>query len=312
MAEPACTIALPSGLSATILAHGATLASLRVPGPDGHPGEVLIGPPPPADHRGERLFRGSSIGRYANRIGGAGFMLDGRQVRLDANEGANTLHGGAEGFDRRDWQVLDRGPRSVVLGLDSPDGDQGFPGALQARADFALDDPGSLTVTYRATVTAPCPVSLTSHGFFNLAGGGPVRDHRLRVAAKRYLPVDAALIPKGPARPVAGTRFDFRDFRPLPGPDEPGLDHCLCLDHGPGLRPVAWLEDRASGRAMRLSTDQPGLQVFLARLPAAEALCLEPQAWPDAPNRNDFPDAILRPGQIYTNTIRLDFTARLS
>lgn len=310
--EKALTIGLPSGIRAAILPFGATLQSLRVPDRNGQLGDVVLGLSDPAALRGERSFRGTTVGRYANRIAGARFTLDGTEHRLDANEGANTLHGGAEGFDRCEWEVAAHWMSAVTLRLASDDGDQGFPGALEVEAEFALTAPATLTITYRARVSRACPVSITSHGFFNLSGGGHIGDHMLQIAAQHFLPVDDQLIPTGALRGVAGTPFDFRKPRPMGGED---FDHCFCLDPAEGMREVASLFDPASGREMRLESNQPGLQLYTVNTPNAElaphhAVCLEPQAWPDAPNHPEFPDAILRPGETYENQIRFVFSTR--
>ncbi|MEX1663337.1 aldose epimerase family protein [Thioclava sp. 15-R06ZXC-3] len=315
MAEPMCKIALPSGVQAVILPFGAVLHSLQVPDRNGVLGEVLMGPKDPRDHRHARGFHGATVGRFANRIGSARFTLNDETFDLSANEGPTCLHGGIDGFDRRDWQVLDHRADRVTLGLFSPDGDQGFPGDLEVEAEFALSEPGTLTLTYRARVSRACPVSITSHGYFNLVGGGPVRDHLLCINAQRYLPVDAALIPLGAPRPVADTMFDYRALRPVLRQGDPGIDHCFCLEVGEEMHEAATLYDPVSGRVMQITTNQPGLQLYTVNSPAVDvpvnhALCLEPQAWPDAPNRPDFPNAILEPGESYFHQTRLAFTTR--
>ncbi|WP_415182634.1 aldose epimerase family protein [Phaeovulum sp.] len=314
MAETVCEIALPSGMRASIVPFGAVLHSLRVPDRNGQLGEVLMGLPRPHDHRQTRSYRGATVGRFANRIARARFRLDGATYTLGANEGATCLHGGAEGFDRRDWQIKDHRADRLTLTLHSPDGDQGFPGDLDVEASFTLSAPNTLSITYRARVTRACPVSVTSHGFFNLAGGGPVIDHLLSINAARYLPVDSANIPLDAAQPVAGTAFDYRAPRPVLRDGDPGIDHCYCLNIHSG-QPAATLCDPVSGRVMQLCTNQPGLQLYTVNtptgdLPAHHALCLEPQAWPDAPNHPDFPDATLRPGETYHHQTQLAFTTR--
>lgn len=279
---------------------------------------------------------GATVGRYANRIAGAVFALDGVGHRLVANEGDTCLHGGPDGFDRRDWSVTGADATSATLRLVSPDGDQGFPGRLEVTARYALSggaEGGRLDITMTATTDAATPVSLTNHAYFNLGGvsGGlhGIDDHRLTVAASRYLPVtDAAIpLPEAPT-PVAGTPFDFRvaarvGERMRSGHPQVlamrGLDHCLAPD-GQGFRAVAELADPGSGRVMRLWTDQPGLQVYTgngldgsvrgktgASYRMGDAICLEPGAWPDAPNRADFPPAILPPGETYIHHMALVF-----
>ncbi|MEO1952169.1 aldose epimerase family protein [Thioclava sp.] len=303
--ESELEIGLASGMLVRIDPKGARLTSVVLPSDDG-PVELLIGPDP---KQKTRDFHGATIGRYANRIAGAQFTLDSEQFQLDANEGGNCLHGGGEGFDQCDWTVVAHWINAATLRLESPDGDQGFPGNLVAEVSFAVSDPETLSITYRACCDRACPVSLTSHGYFNLAGGGSIADHRLKLNAKKVLEVDGEKLPVGGPRDVAGTRFDFREPAPALGPDGAGFDHNFCTGSG-GMREVAVLSDPASGRSMTMLSNQPGLQVYTA--PSGDsfnAICLEPQAWPDAPNRPEFPSTILRPGVEYVNRIRLQFSS---
>lgn len=330
-------LSLPSGLEADILPRGATLAALRVPDRVGGADDILLGTDPagPATGRG---FFGVTVGRYANRIAGACFALDGQGFELAANDGPHCLHGGPEGFDLQDWCVVAQEARSVTLALTSPDGDQGFPGTLKATVTYALvpnAGAGRVEILFQAETDRSTPVSLTNHAFFNLRGGvdDPARlrgidDHILTVAASAFLPVDGDGIPFGVPQPVEGTPFDFRQGRPIgrglrSGHPQllarRGYDHCLCLD-GHGFRHAAVLEDPQSGRRMALWTDQPGLQLYSgnfldgrtagkggAAYRMGDALCLEPGAWPDSPNRPDFPDSILRPGQQWRHRMALEF-----
>lgn len=270
-----------------------------------------------------RDYLGATIGRYGNRLAGARFTLDGVQHRLSANENGNTLHGGAEGFDQRDWTVVDQGEGHVTLGLRSPDGDQGFPGTLDVRVTYRVE-PGAVRLDYLATTDADTVVSLTNHTYFNLdgEGSGPVDAHRLTVSAEAFTPVDARLVPTGEVRDVSGTPFDLR--RPttigdvLASEDEQlahghGLDHNFVVD-GEGLRHVATLRG-ASGRTLEVTSDQPGVQVYTgahfdgtvvgtsgtAYGPRA-GIALETQAFPDAPNHPGFPSAVLRAGDRYEST----------
>lgn len=327
-------LSLPSGLAAEILPRGATLHALRVPDGEGRAGDILLG----ADPAAGRGFFGVTVGRFANRIAGARFTLDGQGIELAANDGPHCLHGGPDGFDLRDWRVTAQDARLVALSLTSPDGDQGFPGALTARVTYALvpaEGAGRLEIAFEARSDRPTPVSLTNHAFFNLGGhvDDPARlrgieGHVLTIAASRYLPVDGDGIPSGPPQPVEGTPFDFRQPRRIgeglrSGHPQllarRGYDHCLCLD-GQGFRQAASLADPVSGRRMALWTDQPGLQLYSGNFldgrmagkggtayRMGDAICLEPGAWPDSPNRPDFPDSILRPGKVWRHRIALDF-----
>lgn len=293
------------GLTAHLLTLGATVQDLRLEGVD-HP--LVLGCPDPADYLDRGLYMGAIVGRFANRIGGAGFALDGQEYRTDPNfRGRHTLHGGSRGTHWHLWTVEDAGEDSAALSLTLPDGEMGFPGTLSIRADIALCHQ-ALVFALSAWTDAPTPCNLVHHGYFNLDGSDDVRSQRLHIAADRYLPVDDDLIPLPGLAPVDGTRFDFRQARALaPG----GYDHNLCLSDGPvASRIVAELTGQ-SGISMRIETDQPGLQVYdgahFRGLPGLDGrrygpfagVALETQGWPDAPNRPHYPDSILRPGQTW-------------
>jgi aldose 1-epimerase len=320
----AATLTSDLGLSVTVLTLGATLQRIRLA--DGT--DVLLGLDTAEAYLARTARLGATVGRYANRLAGAAFELDGCRHQLSANEGRNTLHGGADGFERRIWRVMRTGPMTgggveLILALQSPDGDQGFPGALDVTAAFTLRG-HQLVLDYRCTTTAPTPVSLTSHGYFNLAGADAtsLEDHWLTVAAEHYLPVDEASLPTGEIASVEATPFDFRAPRPVPqgiDADHPqlrigrGYDHCFLLSGGGDCGPAAVLEHRPSGRRLAISTTEPGLQFYTGNHldghphPARSGLCLETQALPDSPNRPQFPSAILRPGEVWRSTTVLDF-----
>ena len=293
------------GLTAQVLTLGATVQDLRMEGVD-HP--LVLGCPDPADYLGDGLYMGAIVGRFANRIGAARFTLDGQEYRTDPNfRNRHTLHGGSRGTNWHIWTVEDIRDDRAALSLVLPDGDMGFPGTMSIRADIALRD-GALVFDIQAETDAPTPCNLAHHGYFNLDGGGDVRNHRLRVAAGRYLPVDDDLIPLPGTAPVEGTRFDFRQARTImPGE----YDHNFCLSDGPvAPRVVAELTGQ-SGIRMQIETGQPGLQIYDGvhldgvagldgrRYDRFAGVALETQGWPDTPNRPDFPDAILRPGQTW-------------
>jgi aldose 1-epimerase len=311
------TFALRSsaGLEATVLDHGATLMRLRVPDAAGQLGDVVLGFDHPHAYLGPHPYLGCIVGRYANRIAGAHFGIDGRSVSLAANDGANTLHGGARGFDKVTWQAEAIGDAAVELRHRSPDGDEGFPGNLDARVTYRLDGT-SLRIECRATSDAATVVSLASHAYWNLDDGGATQilDHRLTIAASQYTPVDAALIPLGTLAAVAGTPFDFRTARaigerlPQPG----GYDHNFALD---GPSPMLRLEAARSGRVLTLTTTLPGIQLYSGSCfdgaqrfregittPRFGAVALEAQHFPNAPNEPRFPSALLRPGSVYDHT----------
>lgn len=302
------------GLVAQVLTLGATVQDLRI---DGLDHSLVLGCPDPADYLGDGLYMGAIVGRFANRIGGARFTLDGRDCRTDPNfKDRHTLHGGTRGTFWHLWQVEEARDDGAILSLVLPEGDMGFPGTLSIHARISLQD-GTLVFELSAETDAPTPCNLAHHGYFNLDGGGDVRRHRLRVAADRYLPVDDDLIPLPGIAPVEGTRFDFRQPRAI-APGE--YDHNFCLSEEPvAPRVVAELTGQ-SGIRMQVETDQPGLQVYdgahfdgLAGLDGRRydrfaGVALETQGWPDAPNRPDFPDAILRPGQVYRHRTAYRFS----
>lgn len=308
-------------LSLRLLTLGAAIASLEAPDVDGRSGPVHLGLGTLADYEDRRRnpYLGASIGRYANRIAGARFVLDGNEVRLAANEGANQLHGGPDGFDRRVWTLTGTddtdGGGSVTLALRSPAGDQGFPGTLDATATYQVDG-DRLRITYTAETDAPTVVNLTNHGYWNLGGGPTVSDHRLAVAADEVLLVGRDGIPADGVAPVDGTPLDLRAptrLGPVLAAVPPGLDHCFAI-RGPvgALRAAAVLDAPSSGRWMAVLTDQPGLQVYSGNglgdpFPRHGSVSLETQLFPDTPNRPELGSAVLRPGRQYRNLTELRF-----
>lgn len=313
-------------LSLTLLSWGARLAELWAPDRTGTPADVVLGHDRLDDWRAHGTYVGATCGRYANRIGEGRFVLDGREIRLDRNEGTTTLHGGTLGFDQKVWQIADQSQTHVTFATTSPNGEMGFPGTVHATTTYRVDGP-VLVIEMQATTDAPTPVNLVNHAYFNLAGQGQgdILGHLLQVDAGHYLPVDAALIPTGEVRSVADTAFDFRQPRPigarLPGPG--GFDHNLCLSAplGPdGLRPCLVATDPASGRRLQLATTEPGVQLYTgahfaggpgkagARHPRFAGFAVETQRFPDSPNKPQFPSARLNPGETYHHVMRLDFT----
>ncbi len=331
------TLGDESGLEVRIASYGATLVSIRTPDREGRVDDVLLGfagldrylAP---DIQAHWPYFGSTIGRYANRIAGARFTIDGHDYRLTANEGPNQNHGGRQGFDRALWQMepLD-GAEGVRLAYRSPDGDEGFPGTLDVVAEIALPGRGDLVIRYRATTTRPTHVNLASHGYFNLAGrdARTIADHHLSIAAGHMLPIDRAAIPTGELLRVAGTPFDLRQSASLGetlAANDPqlaigdGLNHCFVLDRDAPA--AARLHHPASGRTMTLATTAPGVQVYSSNafngtliddsgrpFVRRQAVALEAQHFPDSPNKPHFPSTLLRPGETYEQETRLKFLA---
>lgn len=313
------------GLRVALLTWGARLAELWVPDRNGILADIVLGHDSADDWQTHGTYVGATCGRYANRIAGGAFTLDGATVQLDRNEGANTLHGGAQGFDRRHWSIASHSDTHVTFATTSPDGEMGFPGTLQARTTYRIDGP-ALTIEMTATTDTPTMVNLVNHAYFNLdgQGAGDIMGHHLQVEATHYLPVDDQKIPTGEILTVAGTAFDFRQPRligaMLPGPG--GFDHNLCLSASlgaDGLRPCLTATDPASGRRMRLSTTEPGVQLYTGahfdgpgkqgtHYPRFAGFAVETQRFPNAPNTPHFPSARLDPGQTYRHAMLLDFT----
>jgi aldose 1-epimerase len=322
------------GVKARVLTLGAILQSLEVRGRDGTTADVVLGYDTAAEYLAKPQYFGASVGRYANRIRGGKFTLDGHQYQLTVNDGTNHLHGGKRGLDKAVWKVDAVGKDSVTLSTISPDGDQGYPGTLKVTATYLLNEQNELRLEYRASTDKPTVLNLTNHSYFNLAGEGKtdIMSQKLTLMSDVYTPVDKTLIPTGERRAVAGTAFDFRTATPIgehvrDGRDEQirigrGFDHNYVLRGAPGtVRVAARLEDTASGRVMELLTAAPGVQFYSGNFldgtvtgkrghiyRQGDGLCLEPQVFPDTPNHPDFPTARLNPGQAYSNVMVYRFS----
>jgi len=324
------------GFEVAIIMYGAAVQALYVPDRDGKLADIVLGHDDLQPYLASRRYFGATVGRYANRIAGGAFTLDGQQYRLPVNDGPNSLHGGLHGFDRKNWTIEAVSDASVTLSLVSPAGEEGYPGTLTTSVTYTLTGARELTIAFTATTDAATVVNLTHHGFFNLGGvenGDDVLDHVLTLHADHYLPVDATAIPLGAPAMVEGTPFDFHEPQAIGARirqvDEQlrlgrGYDHNFCLPGGRTDAPrlAARVKHPASGRVMELLTDQPGLQFYsgnfldgtaagkFGRLyRQSDAFCLEPQAWPDTPNRPDYPSARLDPGQTYRHTSIYRFSA---
>lgn len=302
-----------AGVRVRILSYGGIVQSVEVPDRDGRVANVVLGF---ADLDGylenPGPYLGALVGRYANRIAGGRFPLDGLTYALALNNAPNSLHGGERGFDKRVWDVepVEHGVRLSRVG---PHGEEGFPGRLGVSATYTLDESGALRIAYGAVTDAPTVVNLTNHSYFNLGGSGNAGGHELRVAASRFTPVDADLIPTGVLKEVTDTRFDFREARKVGA----GYDHNFVLDKGVTAAPVevAELHDPASGRVLTVATTEPGLQLYTADhltepFAPGDGIALETQHFPDSPNRPEFPSTVLRPGETYRSETVYGFTSR--
>lgn len=326
------------GFEVRLITYGAALQSIFVPDRTGRVADVVLGRDDLAGYVEIRRFLGATVGRYANRIADGAFELDGRRFQLATNDGANALHGGPLGFDRKCWTITDIGENPaphVSLSYTSADGEEGYPGTLHTGITYSISGSRELSVVLSAVTDKPTVVNLTNHSFFNLAGvegAGDILDHHLMIAADTYLPVNTAGIPLGAPVEVDATPFDFRKpYRVgarLRDADEQlrirqGYDHNFCLRSGATGAPrlAARLEDPRSGRVLELLTDQPGVQFYSGNFLDGtvvgkygrvhrqyDALCLEPQVYPDTPNHPDYPSARLDPGQTYRHTLRYRFS----
>jgi aldose 1-epimerase len=319
----ALTLGAENGLQVEVLTYGAILRRLTYPVRGGRR-DLILHFDRLEDYESDRAYVGSLVGRFGNRIGGGRFELDGRRHEVTANEGANHLHGGALGFGKRVWRVLEVSERPAyraLLGIHSPDGEEGYPGNLEATVELAVS-PHALSIVLTARTDAPTPVNLTYHPYFNLAGDShqPATEQRLRIPAAHYLPVVPGLIPTGEIAAVDGTPFDFRESRRLRPPAvgahpqlglAGGYDHCWVLDRDADCA----CELSSANRDVTLTmSGGPGLQFyngqFLSRTHPSlgSGVILEPQGFPDAPNQPGFPPAIVRPG----DTWRTGITYRLN
>jgi len=332
------TVKNSHGMTVRILSYGGIIQSLQAPDRRGHKANVVLGFDNLQDYVDKSPYFGAIIGRYANRIAKGTFTLDGTTYRLPVNDGPNTLHGGTKGFDKIVWTATTfTTPKTagVVLRHTSPDGDMGFPGKLTTQVTYTLDQKNQLRMDYRATTDAPTVINLTNHAYFNLAGegSGDIYDHRLKIWAKSYTPVDKTLIPTGEIAKVAGTPFDFRRSTAIGDrireDDQQliyglGYDHNWVLDRssGTGLQRAARARDPQSGRILTVSTTEPGLQFYSGNFldstlvgtsgrmyRQGDAFTLETQHYPDSPNQPNFPSTVLRPGEEFRSSTIYGFSA---
>lgn len=279
---------------------------------------------------------GATIGRFANRIDGARFTLDGREIKVTANSGTNHIHGGRRGFASVVWRHeqsgIGRDGPGLTLSYLSREGEEGYPGNLKVTVTFTLTEDNELRLDYEATTDAATVVNLTNHAYFNLAGGGDVLGHVLWIAARRYTPADTRLIPTGEIAPVAGTPLDFTQPTAIGArieqlkPRVNGYDHNFVLDSaGDSRAPEARLIEPQSGRVMEVRTTEPGMQIYTGNhlngkvagtggvvYPRHGGVCFETQHYPDSPNKPQFPSTVLRPGETFRSTTVFAFSTSRS
>ena len=332
------TLTNARGMEVSVSEFGATLTSIRVPDVHGRLGEVTLGLHSLADYVASNPFLGSTVGRYANRLANGQLTIDGRTIALAQNNNGNHLHGGLRGFDKRVWKseaIRTADASAVCFTIVSPDGEEGYPGALSVTVTYTLpDESNDLTIDFAATTDAPTACNLTNHAFFNLAGQGSILDHRVTLRSDRIVPVTAALIPTGEFMDVTNTPFDFRRAHVIGerigAPHDQlrrgrGYDHCYDLGTDKAMKSAAFVTEASSGRTLEVLTDAPGLQLYTGNFltgtvqgrwakPFAfrQGFCLEPGLFPDSPNqpafhRLGYPSGILRPGEQYAQKLVFRF-----
>jgi len=324
------------GAEVGICNYGGLVIFLKVPDRNGQFGDVVLGYDKLDAYIKESPYFGALIGRYGNRIAKGKFTLNGEQYALAVNNGPNALHGGLKGFDKVVWQPTIRanleGPE-LELSYVSKDGEEGYPGTLHVRAVYTLTDDNALKLEYRATTDKDTVVNLTHHSYFNLAGKGDILNHQVTIPADRFTPVDSTLIPTGQLRPVEGTPFDFRKGTAIGariGQDDEqlkfggGYDHNWVINKPLGqLGLMASVYEPTSGRVMEVWSTEPGLQFYSGNFLDGKnkgkggwtyqyrnGFCMEPQHYPDSPNHPDFPSVVLKPGQVFRNTIIYKFSVQ--
>ena len=326
------TLRNAKGLEAQVIEYGAILASVKVPDQDGKISEITLNHQTLSDWENDESFLGAVAGRFANRIAHGKFTLDGKEYSLATNNEPGGmhchLHGGVKGFNQVLWQgqaVSREGAEGVRLTYRSVDGEEGYPGNFDVAVTYWLSEENELTFHVEARTDAATPVNIVNHTYWNLSGDftKTILDHQLQLHADHFLATDAGLIPTGERAPVKGTPMDFTkpslvgerieaDFEALIFAE--GYDHCWVLREGEGVRPAAKLHDPQSDRTMEVFTDQPGVQFyagnFLCNNPYGKrtGLCLETEGFPDSPNQTDFPNSILRPGEVYEHTVVFRFS----
>lgn len=327
------TLTNANGLVVKVTDYGGIITEIHAPDREGNFADIVLGYERVEPYVDASPYFGALIGRYGNRLRAGRFAIDGRQYQLPLNDGANHLHGGANGYHKVLWRALPfQEGDSVGLTLlhRSPDGEQGYPGSLDVTVVYELTGDNAFVMAFDAVTDRATPVNLTQHSYFNLAGGGDILAHQLRIDASSYLPIDSASIPTGAIAPVAGTPFDFRTARAIGeriGDDDAqlrngsGYDHTFVLDKPPARAALAArVRDPGSGRVLELSTEEPGVQFYSGNFldgsltgkgrnyPFRSGFCLEPQHFPDSPNQPSFPNTILRPGEVYATVSTYTFS----
>jgi aldose 1-epimerase len=311
------TLGGPGSVQAQVLTYGCIISSLSVPDARGVPANVVLSFDRLEPYVDSSPYFGAVVGRYANRIAHARFAIDGREHRVSANEPPHHLHGGFRGFDKRVWEAeLSGNGHGVAFRRTSADGEEGHPGAVDVQVTYTVVD-HDFQIEYQAVADAPTHVNLTQHSYFNLGGTGDVLAHSLEINASTYLPVDESLIPTGELAPVVNSPFDFQDSTAiglrLHAEHEQlkrvgGYDHTFNINRWDStLARAARVLDPSSRRTLEVSSTEPGLQFYSGQVVGHRGFCLEPQHYPDSPNRPGFPSTLLRPGERYQSKTVLAF-----
>ncbi len=326
------TLTNKNGLRVRIMTYGATIVSLEVPDRDGKLGDIVLGYDSLEGYLKVNPYFGCIVGRYANRIAGGRFALDGVTYELAKNDGENHLHGGIKGFDKVVWTAeptREEGAVGVKMSYLSKDGEEGYPGNLSCIAIYKLTDQNELKISYAATTDKPTPVNLTNHSYFNLAGpgNGDILGHELMLNADAYTPVGEGLIPTGKTLPVDNTPMDFTKLKAMGAQIAEvmgGYDLNFVLRGSGGkLELAARVYEPTSGRVMEIDTTEPGIQFYTGNFLDGTitgrggkvykqhyGFCLETQHFPDSPNKPNFPSTILRPGEQYSSLTTYRFSAK--
>lgn len=303
------------GIQAVITNLGATIMELLVPDRQGKVTNVVLSYPHLSDYIQDPYYLGATVGRYANRINGGELLIGGKRYKLSINEikANNHLHGGFSGFNKKLWRIMKRTDYSLDLTYNSPDGEEGYPGELEVMVSFVLNDDNELWIYYRANTSKTTVVNLCNHSYFNLSDASTLHTHQLQVHANYYTPADEHYIPVGTIAPVENTVFDFKKAISLKDiVQEIDTINYAFADKNE-LQLMATLMDQQSGRCLQISATQPGMQLYFGNylshpFQPYQGVCLEPQHFPDAPNKEAFPSTVLQPSETYNHAVCYKFS----
>ena len=328
------TLTNSNGVSVDVINYGGIITRIETPDSNGNMGNIVLGMDNLEDYTNATTYFGAIIGRFGNRIANGKFSLNGTDYQLATNDGANHLHGGVQGFDKKVWNMVPfstQNSAGVTLSLVSPDGDQGYPGELTTQVTYTLTNKNTLDMQFVAKTNKPTIINMTQHSYFNLAGKGDILDHQMQINSNAITPVDGGLIPTGELMQVAGTPFDFRNPKAIGKEinvdDEQlklgkGYDHNFVLKNKPNhdLIEAANVYEPSSGRTLTVYTEEPAVQFYSGNFldgsskqasglvhKQRSGFCLEPQHFPDAPNQPTFPSTTLMPGEVYSTRIVYEF-----